>query len=131
MTFVDTSGWYALFVSSDPNHIEALSWLRSNEESLITTNYIVDETLTLLRARGNSRKAIELGDKFFDGQLSQIHLLSESEIFEAWMVFRTFADKQWSFTDCTSKVLIDSLSIRTALAFDKHFSQFGNVTIVI
>lgn len=87
MIFVDTSGWYALFVSSDPNHDKALIWLSTNEDTLITTNYIVDETLTLLRARRNSPKAIELGDKFFKGQLAQVHMLSELEIYEVGRFF--------------------------------------------
>ena len=41
-----------------------------------------------------------------------------------------FDDKQWSFTDCTSRVVIDRLSLPTAFAFDEHFRQFGNVTVV-
>jgi len=31
----------------------------------------------------------------------------------------------WSFTDCTSKIVIDDLSIKTAVALDIHFRQFG------
>jgi len=45
-------------------------------------------------------------------------------------VFRRFRDKGWSFTDCTSRVVIDRLSIPTAFALDQHFRQFGNVTVV-
>jgi predicted nucleic acid-binding protein len=36
----------------------------------------------------------------------------------------------WSFTDCTSKIVIDDLGIRKAAALDEHFRQFGNVTVV-
>ncbi len=46
------------------------------------------------------------------------------------MVFRRYQDKQWSFTDCTSKVLIERLGIAEAFAFDHHFEQFGTVTRV-
>ena len=45
-------------------------------------------------------------------------------------MFRDYADKDWSFTDCTSKVVIDSLGITTAFSFDQHFRQFGTVTVV-
>jgi predicted nucleic acid-binding protein len=81
--FVDTGGWYALFVRSDPNRDRALRWF------------------------GNNR-----------------------EILRAWEVFRHFADKEWSFTDCTSKVVMEDLGIDTAFTFDHHFRQFGSVTVV-
>jgi len=45
-------------------------------------------------------------------------------------LFRDYADKRWSFTDCTSKVVMERLGIRTAFAFDHHFKQFGDVKVV-
>ena len=36
----------------------------------------------------------------------------------------------WSFTDCTSKTVMDSLGIRTAFAFDGHFREFGSIEVV-
>ena len=52
MIFVDTGAWFALFVPSDPDHNAATEWLAANRELLFTTDFIADETLTLLRARG-------------------------------------------------------------------------------
>ncbi len=52
MIFVDTGAWFASIVPTDPNHNKAADWLQNNSEILFTTDYIVDETLTLLRARG-------------------------------------------------------------------------------
>lgn len=48
----------------------------------------------------------------------------------AWQVFHDFDDKDWSFTDCTSKVLIEQFGIETAFTFDHHFRQFGTVVVV-
>ena len=49
----------------------------------------------------------------------------------AWEVFRRFSDKRWSFTDCTSKVVMDRLGIAgPCLAFDQHFRQFGSIQVV-
>lgn len=39
-------------------------------------------------------------------------------------------DKQWSFTDCTSRVVMERLGIQKVFAFDDHFRQFGTVTVV-
>ncbi|MFN0140068.1 MAG: type II toxin-antitoxin system VapC family toxin [Pyrinomonadaceae bacterium] len=130
MIFVDTSAWFASIVPTDPNHDKAAEWLQSNNEVLFTTDYIVDETLTLLRARGENRRAISLGTNFFDGQLAVVYRLSENDIARAWDVFQQFSDKEWSFTDCTSKAVMESSGITSAFAFDKHFTQFGVVVVV-
>ena len=73
MVFVDTSAWFAAIVPSDPNHTSAAHWLAVNAEVLITTDYIVDETLTLLRARGERQRTKLLGKKFFEGSIAEIY----------------------------------------------------------
>ena len=47
MIFVDTGAWFALFVPTDPDHLAAESWMERNTEPLVTTDYIIDELLTL------------------------------------------------------------------------------------
>ena len=47
-----------------------------------------------------------------------------------WLAFSTFRDKDWSFTDCVSRVVMERLGITTEVAFDVHFRQFGNVAVV-
>ena len=47
---------------------------------------------------------------------------------EAWNIFERFnQDKRWSFTDCTSKVVMDKIGILEAFSFDKHFVQMGMI----
>jgi predicted nucleic acid-binding protein len=130
MTLVDTGAWFASVVPWDANHVAARDWLRRNREPLVTTDYVVDETLTLLRVRHEAPRALALGALFFRGDLATIHFLSESEVRGAWTLFERFADKEWSFTDCTSKLVIESLGLSTAFSFDQHFRQFGSVTVV-
>lgn len=129
MIFVDTGAWFALIVPSDPNHGAALAWFQSNREPICTSDYVVDETLTLLRVRGEPRRALEMGKRFFSGQFTVVHYLSEADVFAAWRVFERYSDKGWSFTDCTSKALIERLEINRAFAFDEHFRQFGSVIV--
>ncbi|NJL47736.1 MAG: type II toxin-antitoxin system VapC family toxin [Leptolyngbyaceae cyanobacterium SM2_5_2] len=130
MIFVDTGAWFASVVPSDSDHSVASTWLSQNRKPLITTDYVVDETLTLLRIRREKQRAIALGTAFFSGTLATIHHLTTAEIQQAWQVFRQFSDKDWSFTDCTSKVVMESLHITQAFAFDRHFHQFGSVQVV-
>ncbi len=130
MIFVDTGAWFASAVPDDARHVQAKRWLDSNSQPLLTTDYVVDETLTLLKARGFTSEAIEVGEMFFSGQLARLLYLTETDIQSAWSIFRRYRDKEWSFTDCTSKVIIERLGIQQAFAFDHHFRQFGSVTVV-
>ncbi len=50
MIFVDTGAWFALWSAKDPNHARAVQWFRANRQPLLTSDCIIDETLTLLRA---------------------------------------------------------------------------------
>ncbi len=130
MIFVDTSAWFASVIPSDPNYGKAIAWLTANAEPLFTTDYIVDETLTLLRARGERQRALTLGNNFFGGDLAKVYRLSNENLQQAWEVFRDYDDKEWSFTDCASKIVMENLGITTAFAFDHHFHQFGTIVVV-
>lgn len=130
MIFIDAGGWIARFYSADQYHVAASRWFRQNKQTLVTTDYIIDEALTLMRARGEPRLALKLGALFFGGGLASIYYLTEDDIQAAWQVFRTYTDKEWSFTDCTSKVIVGKLGITHAFSFDQHFRQFGTVTVV-
>ena len=130
MIFVDTGAWFACVVPWDANHAAATAWMRQNHEPLITTDFVLDETMTLLRARNETPRAVALGDQLLSEVCANLHFVSEEEIREAYQVFRAFADKDWSFTDCTSKVVIEALGLKTAFSFDQHFRQFGTVQVV-
>ena len=130
MIFADTSAWFARVVPTDPHHLAAFERTAGNAERLITTDYVVDETLTLLQSRGHMAYALSLGELLFSESIADLHFLTDDEILEAWRVFRDYHDKTWSFTDATSKVVIERLGLRHAFAFDEHFRQFGSVEIV-
>lgn len=130
MVFVDTSAWFAKFVPDDPDHGRINAWLRANTEPVLTTDYCIDEVLTLLVARKQLPRALEAGRVFFHEGLVQLHFVTPQQIHRAWILFQQRAAAGWSFTDCTSKTVIDDLGIRTAAALDEHFRQFGNLTVV-
>jgi uncharacterized protein len=130
MLFVDTGAWYASLVPTDPDHARAVKWLAANHAPLITTDYVIDETLTLLRVRGERKRALLLGARFFHHDLAQIYKITSADLTIAWKTFEKFDDKNWSFTDCTSKVVMEQLGITVAFAFDHHFHQFGTIQVV-
>jgi len=130
MIFVDTGAWFANVVAGDARHAAASDWFATNRLPLVTSDFVVAETLTLLRARGQAALAISLGEAFFATELTHVEFVSEPDFDHAWQLFRDYQDKGWSFTDCTSKVLMERLGIKSAFAFDQHFRQFGSVEVV-
>jgi len=58
MLFVDTGAWFALAVPSDPDHQAARRFIEQNRLRLMTTDYVVDELLTLFRMRQQRQRAI-------------------------------------------------------------------------
>lgn len=126
---MDTGAWFAASVPDDPDYAAANLFMRSNRERLITTDYIYDELLTLLRARGHMDRAKDWIEQVHQGRCDVIRV-SERDVELATAIFFDFADKEWSFTDCTSRVVMERLGIQKAFAFDEHFRQFGTVTVV-
>ena len=96
---------------------------------LLTTNYILDETYTLLLERIGYKFVIQFKntiDIMLSSRMLIVTRISESVEEWSWSVFEQFnVDKKWSFTDCTSKVIIEQKSIQEVFAFDHHFEQMG------
>ena len=90
MIFVDTGAWFASLIPSDPDHLSAVAWLTANSSSLVTTDYVIDETLTLLRARGERKRALLLGEGFFRSGLSEIHKITDADLIPSVGDIRTF-----------------------------------------
>ncbi len=125
MVFVDTSAWFAFFLPVDRDHQRVHTWFASSNDRLVTSDYIVDETLTLLLARRELGRAREAGRLFFEVDVARVHFISVEQVHRAWVLFQQRASSGWSFTDCTSKIVIDDLGIPAAVALDDHFCQFG------
>lgn len=129
MIFVDTGFWYSANVAEDPDHAQARELLLEAASDLITTDYVVDELLTLLVARDHRDVAVRIGEGFWTETACDLEWAKEEDIWAAWRVFATFDDKEWSFTDCVSYAVMKRLEIREAFALDEHFKQFGFVNV--
>ena len=127
---VDTSAWYAIIDKNDQDHVAAVSKIQILNRPLVTSNYIFDEILTLLQVRVGPSIAIPFGQKLWDQEVSALVRITEEDEEKAWRVFRQYADKGFSFTDCTSFALLERLDINTVFAFDDHFVQYGKFSIL-
>jgi uncharacterized protein len=125
LIFIDTSVWYALIDAKDPDHPAVLSSLKEYQGRLLTTNYIFDETVTLLRYRLGWRFAHQFGEQIHTGQLARVIRITPADEQTAWQIFKQYQDKSFSFTDCTSFAVMKRLKIDLALALDNDFRTYG------
>ena len=84
-----------------------------------------DETVTVLKARAGHRAAVAAGRAMLTSGRLAIEVVGEGDRVAAWEIFQSHGDKLWSFTDCTSKVLIDRLACDQVFTLDADFRQMG------
>ena len=96
---------------------------------LITTDYVVDEALTLIRLRLGLRAARKWWEQIDGSRRVRWEWIDPARADKARTWFFKWADKSFSFTDCTSFVVMDELDLRKALTTDRHFRQAGFETL--
>lgn len=126
--FVDTAGWMTLADVADPDHARAArfrdQWLEQGG-TFVSTDYVMDETLTLLRVR----LGLDAAERWWSQVEGSTRIAWEwidperAEKARRWY-FR-WRDKAFSFTDCTSFVVMRERRIQYALTSDKHFALAG------
>jgi hypothetical protein len=125
---VDTSGFYALLVKGDSMHARASAILARAAQSkgrFVTTDYVLDETATLLKARGHAHVAEAFFDAVFASAACRVEWMEPDSFAQTRRFFLKHHDKHWSFTDCFSFCVMRMLGLRDALTADAHFRQAG------
>jgi hypothetical protein len=123
--FVDTSAWFAYVNGADPDHRRVRDVLDETAGRLVTSSYVFDETVTLVQARLGHRRAVAVGKTILDQTVVELLHVTASDERAAWALFERRPDKAYSFTDCTSFVLMRRERMQQAVALDAHFSQEG------
>ena len=130
--FVDTAGWVACADAADPAHKKAAvardRWVRQGGR-LVTTDYVVDETLTFLRLRLGLDAAEAWWQQVDGSSLLTWELVTPARADKARGLFFRYRDKAFSFTDCTSFVVMRELKLTSALTTDRHFAQAGFIPL--
>ncbi len=127
----DTSALYALVDRTDPHHIQAANFLKSqaSKRSLLVSNHVFDETMTVVKARLGMRVALQLGLRLRNSRFVEMVILSSAQEQETWRIFSQYTDKDWSYTDCACLVLAREHKLHQAFTFDHHFAQMGLVMV--
>ena len=132
MIFVDTAAFLAIENRRDSHHDAAVHYQRSvlkKGKPLATSDYILDESYTILRMRAGHGVAVQFGEALRASRLIRVEYITPEVTEAAWCLFKNFSDHEFSFTDCTSFVLMERLGIETAFTFDSHFRQYGRFLI--
>ena len=128
IVFVDTSAWIALLTRNDQSHQAALTvqaQLRHEKARLLTSDYVVDETITWLRYRVGHAAAVDFGEMTRRSQLTEVTPINLPLLDAAWDIFKKYADQEFSFTDCTSFALMQAVHVNRVFSFDHHFRVMG------
>lgn len=131
--FMDSAGFLALWDAGDEHHAAAVrvqGELVRKRRRFLTTEYVVDETVTLLLVRHSHAAAVDFLDTIERSEALRLEWIGPDRFHAAGALFRRHTDKEWSFTDCVSFAAMRELQVRDAFTTDHHFKQAGFVPLL-
>ena len=126
--YVDTSAFYALIDRSDRYHAQASAlWpdLLEDGIALITSNYVVWETVGLLQKRiGFAAASLWHKDILGVLDVQWVDPAGHQKAYELWLSLGR-GRKRLSLVDCVSFVTMYQHDIEKAFCFKEHFVDHG------
>lgn len=124
---VDTSGLYATVDLNDRHHHAAASFMKqlNRPKSLVVSNHVFDETMTLVKLRLGVDVAIRLGIRLRNSSFIDLTTFDTGTEMATFQLFCKYRDKEWSFTDCACFALAKQRETDQVFSFDHHFTQMG------
>jgi len=128
--FIDTSAFYAYFDRSDSEHRKVSEFMDTSMYDFYTSNYIIDELITLLRYRNFDIGQISsfINELWAETFCSLFYVTPDIEQ-KAWKMIIKYKEHKLSFTDCTSFIIMRENSIINACSMDKHFKVAGFIVM--
>ena len=126
--FMDTGGFFALLSAEDASHRKASAIMEEAGQArrrIVTTDYVLDETATLLRARRLMKYLKEFLRMTETSQALSIEWMTPNRFAAARKFMLKHLDQEFSFTDCVSFIVMKELRLTDALATDNHFRIAG------
>jgi len=131
--FMDSAGFLALWDAGDEHHAPAIALqveLARKRRRFLTTEYVVDETITLLLRRHSHAAAADFLETTERSEALGLEWIGPERFRAAGRLFRKHGDKEWSFTDCVSFAVMHELRVRDAFTTDHHFKQAGFIPLL-
>ncbi len=130
---VDSSAFLSLEDPDERSHgrtLAAFDELVGSGAGLLSTNFVFDETYTLILTRLGRSRAVAWGEALMRGKLVRLLRVGEDHEARAWDILLAFEDKDFSYTDATSFAVCESLGIGEAFSLDRHFRQYGGLRVL-
>ena len=124
--FVDTSAFLAVLAADDEYHTAAAAiWRRliSDEEPLVTNNYVLIETLALLQHRVGLQAVRAFQSKVMPSLI--VRWVDETLHQQAQTSILSANRRDLSLVDCASFQTMRLDGINRAFTFDQHFAEQG------
>jgi Predicted nucleic acid-binding protein, contains PIN domain len=131
--FLDAAYLIALGVPADQHHSRALELFQAVKEErirIVTNRAVLLEVGSALCKTRFRPSAIRLLDKMQNSPIVEIVPVTEQLSRAGWELFCRRPDKEWSWADCISFVVMRERGIRQALTTDEHFEQAGFVALL-
>jgi uncharacterized protein len=128
LIFVDTGAFVAIYLKGDQYHSQAFPlWkqLLASGERLYTSNFVLEETITLLSRRGGYEFAVQKARSLYASPRLEIVRPDRQMELAALDFFHKYADQEVGFTDCISFVLMQAHRLTRVFCFDRHFDVPG------
>lgn len=115
----DSNYFVALFSPDDSLHSQASGLVNLIvERSVIISNLIFAEIITVLSQKRGHDFALQVGDYLLDSSLIKITHLDHLHHQVAWKIFQSLRSKNISFVDCTTLAVMQAEEIDTLVTFD-------------
>jgi hypothetical protein len=125
MIFLDTGYILALANSADKYHAVALQAASSIRPPFLTTDAVLIELGNALSRRPSRTLAMETVNDLRSDPNIEIVSVDRALFEDAWTLFCSRDDKDWSVTDCMSFVVMQERGISEVATTDRHFTQAG------
>jgi predicted nucleic acid-binding protein len=126
MIYVDTSAFFAIVNTEDPDHESAMeTWaqLIGADEKLMCNNYVLVESIALIQRRVNMESVSILHNDIIP--FMEIEWLDESLHNAIVKLVLTTNRRKLSLVDLSSFDTMRRHKINTAFTFDNHFREQG------
>jgi predicted nucleic acid-binding protein len=128
--FADTSYFVALVGRDVSERSKALQVMAPRTDVLVTTAWVLVELGNFLSRAQHRRAFLKLVRRLVDNPAAVV-IPAERQLYDAGLhLFEQRPDKDWSFTDCISFVVMRERGIAEALTTDHHFEQAGFVALL-
>lgn len=123
--FADAFFYLAILNSRDRAHAKTYYHSIQASTRFVTTSLVLTEVLDGLSAARQRARAAALIRQVSNSPNTQVVTLDDDLWNRTLRLYESRGDKNWSFTDCASFVVMTDLGLDDALTGDRHFEQAG------